>query len=331
MLRPLVLLALAAAAVGLRAETPAGEPSPQLLFEQMAKATRDRNYEGVFVYARGSSADSMRIIHRADASGEQERIVSLSGPVREVVRSNSTVKCFYPESRSVFVEKSSPRKFLPSFQVSTDEVLRNYKFVLLGRDRVAERRAWVVAVLPRTAFRYGYRFWIDADSQLLLRSEVVNSQGTALEQIVFTQLSLPERIDDAALQPTTDGSNFTWYDKGGMSGSDPVEQIAAATQWRVQWVPEGFSQREYKVQRLAASEQPVEHFVYSDGLATISVFIERLQSQSDSLQGFTSIGAVNTFSTLSSDFQITVVGEVPPLTVRQVAGSVGKNVTSPKP
>jgi sigma-E factor negative regulatory protein RseB len=319
-----LLLAVSVAAAS-AAEAPAGDPAPQALFEQMAKATRERNYEGIFVYARGSHADSMRIFHRADASGEQERIVSLSGPLREVIRSGTTVKCFYPDTRSVFVEKSAPRKFLPSFNTPTDELLQNYKFAMVGRDRVADRRAWVVAVLPRTAFRYGYRFWIDAESSLLLRSEVVNSQGTALEQIVFTELNLPDAIDEAALKPSTDGSDFTWYDKGGVAEGDPVAQVAAATQWQVKWVPDGFSQREYKIQRLAASEQPVEHFVFSDGLATISVFIERLAQQSDSLQGFTSIGAVNTFSTLANDFQITVVGEVPPLTVRQVAGSVQMN------
>lgn len=297
-------------------------PSAQTLFDQMAKATRERNYEGVFVYSRGSSADTMRIVHRGTNGDEQEHIVSLSGPVHEVVRNNDTVKCFYPDTRSVFVEKSAPRKFLPNLNGSTEQILQNYQFTLVGRDRIADRRAWVIAVLPRSAFRYGYRYWIDADDQLLLRSDVLNSSGTVLEQIVFVELSEKQNISDAMLQPATDTTGFTFYDKGALGETVGVEK-PAQEKWQVQWVPDGFSQHAYTVQRLAASEQPVEHIVYSDGIATISVFIEKLEHASDSLQGFTAVGAVNTFSTVSHDHQVTVVGEVPPLTVRQIASSVG--------
>jgi sigma-E factor negative regulatory protein RseB len=298
-----------------------GDPTPESLFEGMAKATRELNYDGVFVYSRGAEADSMRIIHRADAWGEQERIVSLSGPPREVIRSNDTVKCFMPDSRSVMIEKRAMRKFLPSFNQPASEIAHNYQFALIGRDRIAGRRAWVIGVLPRTAFRYGYRFWIDAENRLLLRSEVVNSRGTILEQILFTQLSLPGVIADELLEPAVNSENFTTFDKSKSAENLSLE-LPVAQKWLVQWVPEGFSQREYKIQRLSASDSPVEHIVYSDGLATISVFVEQLKDKSDSLEGFTAVGAVNTYSRLKNNYQVTVVGEVPPLTVRQVAGSV---------
>jgi sigma-E factor negative regulatory protein RseB len=298
-----------------------GDPTPESLFESMARATRELNYDGVFVYSRGADADSMRIIHRADASGEQERIISLSGPPREVIRSNDTVKCFMPDSRSVMIEKRAMRKFLPSFNQPASEIAHNYQFELIGRDRIAGRRAWVIGVLPRTAFRYGYRFWIDAENRLLLRSEVVNSSGTILEQILFTQLSLPADIADELLEPAVNSENFTTFDKSKSTESLSLE-LPVAQKWLVQWVPEGFSQREYKIQRLSASDSPVEHIVYSDGLATISVFVEQLKDKTDSLEGFTAVGAVNTYSRLNNNYQVTVVGEVPPLTVRQIAGSV---------
>ncbi len=298
-----------------------GDPTPESLFEGMAKATRELNYDGVFVYSRGAEADSMRIIHRADARGEQERIVSLSGPPREVIRSNDTVRCFLPDSRSVMIERRAMRKFLPSFNQPASEIAHNYQFALIGRDRIAGRRAWVIGVLPRTAFRYGYRFWIDAENRLLLRSEVVNSRGTILEQILFTQLSLPGVIADELLEPAVNSENFTTFDKSKSAESLSLD-LPVAQKWLVQWVPEGFSQREYKIQRLSASDSPVEHIVYSDGLATISVFVEQLKDKSDSLEGFTAVGAVNTYSRLNNNYQVTVVGEVPPLTVRQVAGSV---------
>ncbi|MCG3202473.1 MAG: Sigma factor AlgU regulatory protein MucB [Gammaproteobacteria bacterium] len=304
----------------IQAET-GGDPTPESLYESMAKATRELNYDGVFVYSRGADADSMRVIHRADQHGEQERIVSLSGSPREVIRSNDTVKCYLPDRRAVMIEKRTMRKFLPSFRQPASEIAVNYQFELIGRDRIAGRRAWVIGVLPRNAFRYGYRFWVDAENRLLLRSEVVNSRGAVLEQILFTQLTLPATIADELLQPAVNSENFTTFDKS-RSAEGPSLELPVTQKWLVQWVPQGFSQRDYKIQRLSASDSPVDHIVFSDGLATISVFVEKLKDKADSLEGFTAVGAVNTYSRLNDNYQVTVVGEVPPLTVRQVAGSV---------
>ncbi|MGQ0658171.1 MAG: MucB/RseB C-terminal domain-containing protein [Chromatiales bacterium] len=294
----------------------------QALFEKMAAATRTRSYDGVFVYNRGNHTDSMRIIHRVDDHGEQERLISLSGPAREVIRNNETVTCIYTDNRSVLVERSRPRKLLPIINQPTSEIAEYYRFVLLGRDRTADRQAWIIGIVPRTAFRYGYRFWIDAQNHLLLRSEVINSLGVALEQILFTQLSLSEHIPDDLLRPSIDGEAFTWYGKGATAAAVTGPAVAPEN-WKVRWVPEGFSLREHQVQRLSTSAEPVEHIVYSDGLAMISVFVEKLRGHTSPLKGFSRMGAVTAYSTTTNnDYQVTVVGEVPPLTVRQVASSV---------
>jgi sigma-E factor negative regulatory protein RseB len=144
-----------------------------------------------------------------------------------------------------------------------------------------------------------------------------------LEQILFTQIASPGTIADELLQPAVRGESYesyTRFDKGATPATDTAESTQEG--WKVQWVPPGFSLRQHKVQRLAASDQPVEHIVYSDGLATISVFVEQLGEGGETLNGFSAMGAVNTYSTTSNKYQVTVVGEVPPLTVRQIAGSV---------
>lgn len=299
----------------------AEEGNAQALFEKMTAATRALNYDGVFVYSRGNHTDSMRLIHRADASGEQQRLISLSGPAREVIRDNQTVTCIYPDNLSVVVERSRPPKLLPMLSQPASEIATHYRFIPLGVDRAANRPAWIIGIVPRTAFRYGYRLWIDKQSHLLLRSEVINSLGVALEQIVFTQLSLPENIPDELLRPSIDGAKFTWYDQGAKAAARSSTD-ARSENWTARWVPEGFSLRGHEVQPLSASSEPVEHLVYSDGLAMISIFVEKLPSHASPLRGFSQMGAVTVYSTTSNDYQVTVVGEVPPLTVRQVASSV---------
>ena len=305
------------------AEAADDESRAQDLFRKMTEATRQLNYDGVFIYQRGHHTDSMRIVHRASAGGEQERLISLSGAPREVIRNNGTVTCIFPETHSVTIDRNHPRQLFPALIQPMTELNKYYRFVMLGHDRVAGRATSIVGIQPRTAFRYGYRLWIDDEDNLLLRSDVVNSRGTALEQILFTQIRQPATIPDALLEPGIDSSNFTRHDQGG---EDETLGTAAGEagngRWKVQWVPEGFALREYQVQKMASSKEPVQHIVYSDGLAMVSVFVEKLGADDPPMKGFSAMGAVNAYSTIADHFQITAVGEVPPLTVRQIATSV---------
>lgn len=62
----------------------------------MSKASRELNYDGVFVYRLGKQVDTMRIIHKSDADGSIERLVSLTGHAREVIRDKDQVRCYFP-------------------------------------------------------------------------------------------------------------------------------------------------------------------------------------------------------------------------------------------
>lgn len=316
---PVLLLLICGGAVPAAGAADDGQQALDL-FHRMAAAARTLNYDGVFVYQRGGQTDTMRIIHRADDKGEQERLISLTGQAREVIRNNETVTCIFPESNAVVVEKSRPRKLFPAVTEPVSDIVRHYRFGMVGQDRVAGRPAWVIGIQPRSAFRYGYRIWIDTENHLLLRSDVINSHGVSLEQILFTQLSLPRQVPEELLRPA-EGTGLAHYVPPKTIEIESASQPAEG-RWMAQWVPDGFAMTERQVENMATDEAPVEHIVYSDGLAMVSVFVERLDNSNEPLQGFSSMGAVNAFSMVENDYQITVVGEVPPLTVRQIAASV---------
>lgn len=311
------LLALTLA-LPLRAETP-GVDAHELL-ARMATATKGLNYDGIFVYQRGEQSDTMRIIHRADdGNGERERLVSLTGAAREVIRDGEAVRCYFPEDRAVMVEKARPRKlFLSEFAQPLERIAELYQFSVAGRDRVAGRSAWVVAIHPRGAFRYGYRLWVDEDSGLLLRSHVVDVNGTPLEQIIFTQIDTPATIPDALLEPELGSRDYTLY----TNEPSPIAASSEQGSWVVNWLPEGFVENSTQSEVLAPDSAPVRHMVFTDGLAIVSVFVEKAGNPARRIEGFSSMGAVNAFSMLTHDHQVTVVGEVPPMTVRQIASSV---------
>jgi len=300
-----------------RAETGARE-----WLERMSVASRSLNYTGTFVYQRQNSLEAMRIVHAMDEDGgERERLLSLTGPKREVLRDNQVVTCILGDSQSVVVNKSQPRVPFPtSFPEGVMELEKHYRFRVLGQDRVAGLDCRVVAVEPRDRYRYGRRLCVHDDSHLLLRSELTGVDGRAIEQVMFTTLEFPRAIAAEDLLPNLDGANFTWK-------HEPEEQPepgddSADSRWKVMQVPDGFILTDHRWHKLSAHEPGVEHWVYSDGLASVSVYIEKSQKKNDVYKGVSHRGALNAYGTMAAGYYVTVVGEVPRQTVEMIGNSV---------
>jgi len=288
----------------------------------MHVATHQLNYAGVFVYQRGVQLDSMRLVHEFDGQRERERLLSLSGPAREVIRDGKIVTCYFANDKAVMVEQNPPRDMLGIGLSAPLEVLQqSYHFTRQERDRVAGRTAVIVAVTPKSDDRYAYQLWIDEESKLLLKS-VIMGGGRILEQVQFTHIEVLDEIAAELLLPQISGSGFTWQtDQEETTAGAQVERVPA---WRVGWIPNGFALKQDNIQNMATSQMPVEHLVFSDGMAMVSIFIEKLMPEEPHLQGYSARGAVNAFSRVADQHQVTVVGELPLAIVKQIAVSVAR-------
>lgn len=297
---------------------------PQQRLDRMAKAAQMLNYHGTFVYRNGANIQSMRIIHRYGSEGERERLVALSGAAREVVRNRERVTCILPDSRSVVVTKSRPQAFPHSKLFASDSGFRRYYDMSVHKgERIADRHTELVAVDPLDRFRYGYRLWMDRDTGLLLKSELIDENGQIIEQLVYTNIETPAEISDEMLEPEISGAGFTWYNDD-QRASAPGAGASSESEWRPQWVPDGFELADHSRNPILESRDPVEHLVFSDGLASVSVFIERLDTAGRPLDGLSSMGAVNAYGSMVDGFQVTVVGEVPAATVERMAMSIAR-------
>lgn len=296
------------------------EVDPAVLLAQVTPATKSLNYEGTFIYAHGRDVDAMRIVHKAEHGVEYERLKSLTGPAREVVRDGTRVTCTFADDREVMVEKRRPQDFIGlALSEPVDKIRQYYDFELLADGRIAERNAKVVLVRPRMPDRYSYQLWVDERTNLLLKSAVLGQGGQVLEQVMFIDIEIGHAIDDAKLTAELDGAGFTWRTNEAESAEAPGADTMALN---VQWVPAGFALRNSHTRPLVSSRAPVRHAVYSDGLAMFSVFIEEISQEQPPLQGYSSMGAINAFSRMYDRYQVTVVGEVPQSTVRRIAASV---------
>ena len=179
-------------------------PEPHVLIDEMSTASRSLNYDGVFVYTLGKQIDTMRIIHKAGNGYSYERLISLTGHAREVIRDKDQVRCYFPENKAVVVEKSRLGKLISTYLPNPIKSISDfYIFEIVGEDRIAGLDAWIINIRPIDKYRYGYQLWIDKNSRLLLKSELKNQLGVTLEQIMFTQLNVLDDIDDTLLEPST--------------------------------------------------------------------------------------------------------------------------------
>ena len=318
--------------VGMTMSHAAGGPAVapgdvRALLGRMVQASRSLDYIGTFVYRNGAMMQSMKIIHRAGEDGGRERLVALSGAAREVIRDGLRVTCILPDDRTVVIARRQPGSPSPSTpfepEIAMDSNLAEmYSLSSDGMERVADREAIVVDVRPKDRYRYGFRLAIDRDTGLLLKSELLDGDGTALEQIVYTRLELPDSIPDEALEPQISASGFTRYEAATSAAGHGG--TARTREWTIGWLPAGFRLKDESFAPIHTGHHPVDHRVYSDGLASLSVFIEGEAAADDRLEGRSSVGAFNAYGRVVDGFQLSVVGEVPGITVEKVAASIAR-------
>ena len=288
--------------------------------ERMAHSAHTLNYDGVFVYSHGDSLSAMRVIHGVLPEGlERERLVSLNGPPREVLRDNKLVTCILSDDRSVFVGKSrSGAPFPPTFPRRVQELRELYNIDFGDHGRVAGRAVTQVVIAPRDEYRYGHRIWIDSDTGLLLMSEMLDEQGDVVEQFMFTTIDYLDEVPDHLFESAISGQEYTLHQ------SRPEEAEGEAepeTIWRAERLPAGFMLDVRRIHRMADVDEPMEQLVFSDGLASVSVFVEPAGTEKEFMSGAARMGAINTYARLENGYHITVVGEVPAATVRLIGES----------
>ncbi len=287
--------------------------------EKMSDSMRNLSYQGEFVYLHENQLESMSILHIKDEFGERERLLSLNDEAREVIRDNKNLTCIWPASRKVVVDNVRQKNYSPLF-VPEDiaRLSKYYNMNLADGDRVAGQDSIIVHIKPKDQLRYGLKLWINSSNGLLLKSNLINELHEVVEVVMFTNLKELNKIDRMQLitMPELDDSfSLIQYHSGDASGNLEVDMT-----WRFSNLPDGFWQESAVKRRSAETDQFIQQMIYTDGLASLSVFIEKQTLQA--AQGETSMGAVNGFIRILNNYSVTAIGAVPALTVRRMAESV---------
>lgn len=291
-----------------------------------SKAVRTTDYRGTLVYLRDGKMDTLRVVHRHREGSERERLISLTGEPREIIRHNGEVNCILPEKRVVLVAKHAMQSLLSNVADMSAETLQdNYTVRDLGERRLADRQCRAIAIEPRDDYRYGYRLLIDAKTDLPLKLDLLQGDEV-LEQLMFTDIDFAADIADSELQPTFDTEGFRWVRHQPMRSAKPggsEDDAEPPPAWRIDDLPPGFSLAESGI-RQVDNNLVARQMLFTDGVATVSAFIAPL-AERKAFSGETTMGAVNAFGREVDGFQITVVGEVPRITAEMIGNNIRRD------
>jgi len=332
-----------ALAVGCLAAASAFADEPAKWLERMNQALNTRNYDGTFSHWHGGQVEMLRIIHRMQDGTVSERLASLDGSGREFIRSGATLSCYLPDKRTVVVEQHPAEEPLVGFPAVDDQTATFYDIREVARTRFNRRDTHLITVTPKDEYRYGYRLWIDDSTAMPLKTQLCDAHGQVIEQIVFASLTLPAHIPDAAFKPEVATEGFQWVRELRPAQLRPAPDSPA---WSAMRLPPGFHMTVRSAQTLPGSDQPVDHLVFSDGVASVSVFVEHRevvttlrpgapapapqQPDPDGTETAT-VGSSSAFSTVVDGHRVTAVGEVPPQTVQFIATQVKAEASQAAP
>lgn len=298
---------------------------------RMADAVRTLNYQGTVVYRTGERLDTMRVLHRyTDEGGEEERLVSLTGDAREILRKNGQVMCLLPREQVVMIDERGERALMPQLtEGGLDTLGQHYRFAEGAIDRVADRACQGVSMTPRDAYRFGYQLCIDTATGVPLRIALMDGRRQMLEQFLFTSITFPESIPDAAFQPAIDTSDFRVLRHGADQPGAPSVDDAETARWEITDLPPGFRVAGQSTRLFPGATQPVSHILLTDGLATVSVFAAVSELPTKVFQGVSNIGAVHAYGRMIDAYHVAVVGEVPAQTVEQIGDNLRRVAATP--
>lgn len=292
--------------------------------ERMTRAMSEMSYQGTFVYVRDGVVETMRITHVSDDTGVRERMYSVSGPRREVIRNRKGVRCVLQDSNSVFVDTAVADTFFPELPLAAiDNKSAGYHLKLNGKARIAGQAARRVSIRPRDVFRYGYDYWLEEQTGLLLKWVLKDTDQKVLAKLMFTDFSIGPDVDLKELESDSPAKDFV-----AVPTFSKVKTVVGESnpRWQPKRLPPGFKLSSHNKQM--SPDGIFEHMVYSDGLAAVSVYIEKKGSEIGVLQGVGQLGTNNSYSRQKGELQITAIGEVPAVTVKTIANSMARSVAS---
>jgi sigma-E factor negative regulatory protein RseB len=285
--------------------------------QRMQSATSRRSYVGTFVVSSSGGLYSSRIWHSCDGAQQVERVESLTGIPRTTYRRNDDVVTFQPLTRVARIEKREASGLFPSLKpVDGVSVAENYSVKAIAQDRTAGFDADVVQFVPKDKLRFGYLIWSERKTGLVIKAQTLNLEGQVIEQSAFSELILDAAVKSDRLVQLMNHTEGYRVEK-----PEVLKTSAAAEGWQLKSGVAGFKPVSCfkRLPENKAVGDGTLQWIFSDGLASVSLFVETFDKQRHLQESLRAMGATQTLTKHlqdgSGDWWLTVMGEVPTQTL----------------
>ncbi|WP_262965847.1 MucB/RseB C-terminal domain-containing protein [Methylobacter psychrophilus] len=290
------------------------ELTARQILMKMNHAMAVLNYQGTVAFLKNGKLEPMKYVHAAKDGVEQERLLSLNSPLREIIRDAGKVSCLFKETQQTLVDhRPFERSFLVDMPSNLNDISAIYQFGIVGQENVAMLPSYVIAVQPQDNARYLRKIWVEKRYFLPLKVAVYDNSGTLLEQVVFTDITVKDALSFIPVKSLDTKNPARHIHQLPTQSADQAAFVVTAK-------PAGFRDIFFARKPMHNTEQPVDHLLLSDGFTSVSIYME---SKSEGmLSGLQSVGAVNLYSRTINNYQLTVMGEVPVETVKFIAEGI---------
>ena len=293
---------------------------------RMHQASVNRSYVGTFVVSAGGNMSSAKIWHACEGTEQVERVETLTGAPRSIFRHNDQVTTFMPQHKVARSEKRESLGLFPQlFQSADSRIADFYKFRQEGLERVAGVDTDIIMLVPKDRLRFGYRVWSERKNGLIVKLQTLDNDGKVIEEAAFSELQLDAPVSMSQLVQMMGNVQGYRVDKPVL-----VKTTAAVEGWALKKPVAGFNAVScYKrpvsaaapVEKGAGGEGPLQ-WIFSDGLASVSIFVEPFDRQLHVRESTLSMGATRTLTRQLDAHWITLVGEVPVPTLELLASAL---------
>ena len=200
---------------------------PHDWLNRMVDAVQTTDYEGTVIRLQNGVVDALKVVHVVSDGVVHEKVIVQEGNGLEIIRNGNEVQCILPDKKSVLIEEWNDQSTLFSTLPSNDiRFGSEYDVSIVREERVAGRKAILLAIRPHDSFRFGHRIWLDRETGFPLKTTLVGAQGEAIEQVKFADISIGHKIHPSALAPSIDIESFSWFSSRKRAISQAIE-----TEW----------------------------------------------------------------------------------------------------
>lgn len=280
--------------------------------EKMSQALREKEFKASIIQLQADHIRPLVYLHGKVNNQEVAFLEYLNGPPKNAVRVGNRVTFIEHDEPAYSIVSNHIQGVWPAaFSANMADLEVGYQFVLGGRTRIAGRPGQMIRLLPNDEFRYGFQIWLDMQTYLPLRYDMLTQDKQLLEQIMVIELIEFSEPPAILLEA---------YKQEWPAVIDQAERQDGQN-WQFSWLPAGFTVLVRDHHRLIGSHESVEYIALTDGLANISVYVARA-GMSPLPEELITRNGLSLVSEKVGNAEVVVVGKVPTETLTRIAKSL---------